>query len=283
MPLLPLLLTLILSLSSPVWADERITWQENTTITTDDVAGSYQQIEYQLSNPLHFWPQPDGTWTGWFEQQTDDIENPTSTIHPLDGLAITGSRFSSKRFSGQFAILSLPAGEGLFISAPGLRLESGTPPVLYRKDDVSALSPSFLREKNRPLDRYWPPNLLDGNEATAWAEGAAGPGIGVRIRLLFAKPQIVRSLTITNGYAKNPRVFSASGRVKTLAVLTPAGEVTSLALADLATPQTLPVNITAPTPWIDLEIRDVFPGSKFQDTCLSEIEIDPIPGNEENP
>lgn len=151
---------------------------------------------------------------------------------------------------------------------------------------------------------YGPTNLADADPATAWCEGAKGPGIGevVVIEVPPGKP-----LTIRNGYGKSPERFAQNGRIRRVEI-TLLGQgwtypVTDVAaalpvlgrheveLADTAEPQALPLpSWTTPASWaptvamnisvdpadqqpafLALRILSTYPGSKWQDTCVSEI------------
>lgn len=59
-------------------------------------------------------------------------------------------------------------------------------------------------------DRYSPFNLIDGDTATAWVEGAEGFGLGEVVRL--AVSEIPRVIGIWPGYQRTQSIFLRNGR-----------------------------------------------------------------------
>lgn len=55
---------------------------------------------------------------------------------------------------------------------------------------------------------YSPRNAFDGNSATAWVEGGAGPGDGEWIEVEFPKELPVDGIAIQPGYRKSPSTFA---------------------------------------------------------------------------
>jgi hypothetical protein len=136
------------------------------------------------------------------------------------------------------------------------------------KDEFAYYATSCLA--STPM-RYTVDNLFDGKGDTAWAEGVDGPGIGEKLRMAWGEPLAVESLRITNGYAKSDAVFANNNRVKELKITLSNGKSWSVILADNGSPQTIPIDAKVHS--IDLEIESVYPGTKYDDTCLSEVRV----------
>ncbi len=66
------------------------------------------------------------------------------------------------------------------------------------------------------ISSYDPGKAFDGDPATAWVEGAAGPGIGETIVAAFV--EYPEALGFINGFARNQNLFQRNHRVKTLSV-----------------------------------------------------------------
>jgi hypothetical protein len=66
------------------------------------------------------------------------------------------------------------------------------------------------------MSRYDPGKALDGDPATAWVEGAPGPGIGETIVLGFS--HYPEALGFINGFARNRNLFVRNHRVRSLNV-----------------------------------------------------------------
>ncbi len=122
---------------------------------------------------------------------------------------------------------------------------------------------STLKDKN---NRYDAGNLLDGSSGS-WCEGAKGDGIGEKVSLEFRREVNLRSLSIINGL-KSGKYYGMNNRVKEIRI---NGE--SHILKDSPREQTIIFNKTLRVKKLVLEIGSVYPGSKWKDTCLTEIGI----------
>jgi hypothetical protein len=141
-------------------------------------------------------------------------------------------------------------------------------------------------------------NLLDGNDSTAWCEGAPGSGVGEWIEFQFAAPVLVDGFFIAPFYAKDRTTMFANARLKTLEVVTDEGSVL-VGFSDQKPEETFvdsaqfsyaPVYVLFYNPWphykwvssvghsvktksLRLIVRDVFPGAKYQDLCISSVNL----------
>lgn len=117
---------------------------------------------------------------------------------------------------------------------------------------------------------YGPENLFDGSDRTAWCEGVPGTGAGQSVTLSFGGEAMPNWLVLKNGYAKNADVFYKNARPRTVEVRTSTGSSYRTQLADTTAWQEL----SLPNEWIDwvsITIIDVYPGSKWSDTCITEL------------
>lgn len=161
--------------------------------------------------------------------------------------------------------------------------------------------------------RYGSQNLVDGNNATAWVEGAEGSGVGEFI--YFVLPDSSRFINVYNGYCKSKSLWEQNNRVKRMKVtyhvgINAEGFVTEIAdvykalqfpsefyidLEDAISLQTflIPFNdadlktfgqqvvegfnreydipIRKIYNILRFEIVDVYKGTKYDDTCISEF------------
>jgi hypothetical protein len=144
---------------------------------------------------------------------------------------------------------------------------------------------------------FGPISAFDGLSESSWCEGASGDGIGEYLQCTLAEP--VWSITIRNGFTRFPAAdwmfadysfedsirddalgikdyFSMNNRVKTLEISTPGGEVLyTLNLADRRDTQTFS-GIFLPAKTLHFIIREVYPGSRWSDTCLAEMSFTPV-------
>ncbi|HEX4301974.1 MAG TPA: TIR domain-containing protein [Rhizomicrobium sp.] len=123
------------------------------------------------------------------------------------------------------------------------------------------------------LNAYGPQNLFDGNPATAWCEGVAGPGDGQEIVLEFSAPTVVGAITVVNGYAKSDATFANNNSVHTLTAIWPDGTTSALELADSKASQTVSTGRDALVKRVRFRIDSVNGGSKWPDSCISELRV----------
>lgn len=136
---------------------------------------------------------------------------------------------------------------------------------------------------------YEPGNLTDGNLNTVWSEGVPGYGIGEHIvmtrRFNWDAPQThkifeYRTICIVNGYAQNETKWQNNSRVKTMSVHVNDILLLRLHLVDTIKPQYFDISQLGLTTLAGEEIKfrftieDVYPGEKFEDTCVTGIEIE---------
>jgi hypothetical protein len=133
---------------------------------------------------------------------------------------------------------------------------------------------SQLIENNRPSDAYQPGHLADGKDSTCWAEGVDGPGIGEWVQFGFDVPKTLKAMKIIAGYTKTPNVYRANNRVKKLKLVFSDGESQTVDLADQYGFQRILIDRERPTRFIRLVIMDVYKGSSYDDTCISEVEFE---------
>lgn len=135
---------------------------------------------------------------------------------------------------------------------------------------------------------YAASNLFDGNPSTTWAIGAKKfekfeketeghfPRM-VGIKTIQQYP--IERLVITNGYAKNNESWRNNARAKTITIMgctedsKLADELYSGTLSDTSEPQTVILRKTGRYDYYNLIIEDYYPGKKWDDICISEIEV----------
>lgn len=179
------------------------------------------------------------------------------------------------------------------------------------KDGV--VSTSFLKEKAKPVDYYAPWKANDNNVRTAWVEGKKGDGIGEKIYLnIIGRPAdefkaMKINFFIINGYAENEKLFLLNNRIKKakLTIYEAKFDICGgnyskrysnlmlnssniIMLKDTMEGQLIPVEIkeiksiknnnnnSSYSPYLfiaELEILEIYKGSKFDDSCISEFRV----------
>lgn len=129
-------------------------------------------------------------------------------------------------------------------------------------------------------------NLFDKDPSTTWAVGAKKfekfeketEGHFPRM-VSISTPDLLERLVITNGYAKNNQSWRNNARAKNITIMgctegsNLADNLYSGTLSDTAEPQTITLRKTGQYDYYNLIIEDYYPGEKWDDVCISEIEV----------
>ncbi len=110
--------------------------------------------------------------------------------------------------------------------------------------------------------------LFDGNKDTCWAEGVDGIGEGEYIEVWFTTPLYLTQIEFLNGYMKNEDVFKANGRIKKAELRFSDG---SSCEANLENSDMVSFESPVLTDYLKITILEAESGTKYDDTCLSEI------------
>jgi hypothetical protein len=132
---------------------------------------------------------------------------------------------------------------------------------------------------------------FDGNKDSAWCEGVAGQGVG---EVMVVRADAARQTAIWGGFGKSEALFLANSRPRKIKLWvlqaqqslahqygTGHGEIHVLAegeaelkdqngFQDLPVPKFTPLKDGKAT-FLAIQILSVYPGKKYQDTCISEV------------
>ncbi len=172
--------------------------------------------------------------------------------------------------------IGVPAGEARHIEVEELTvvsLPAPEPRDLTPFAEVSASS-------SLPGDQYGtysPYQAVDRAEETSWVEGSSGPGLGQWIELLFPDAFELHALALDVGFDAGDDLFDKNNRIKCATVLFSNGEQTSIEFDDVRGLQQFAM-VRAPGPNVKTTsvrviIDEVYPGSRYDDTCLAEIQV----------
>jgi len=133
---------------------------------------------------------------------------------------------------------------------------------------------SFLTEEINGTSYSYPPRLLlDGDLSTCWAENKDGNGIGEVLTVSFPTKVFIQKLAMDIGFDRSASLFFANGRIKEIEIALENQEVFTHRFHDKRGLQVLELPDSIAVKSFEIKILDVFPGSLYQDTCISEIEI----------
>ncbi len=122
--------------------------------------------------------------------------------------------------------------------------------------------------------------LNDGNFKTAWAEGAKDDGIGEWVEFKIknhpgknVKTTTFWGLNISNGYRKSKEIWAKNSRVKQLQMDINGKPRLLINLKDTIFNQNVGFRSfdIKPGDIIRFTIKEIYPGSKYKDTCITEL------------
>ncbi|MBR1821867.1 MAG: peptidoglycan-binding protein, partial [Clostridia bacterium] len=122
---------------------------------------------------------------------------------------------------------------------------------------------------------YTVANAFDGNTATTWAESGAGYGIGEGITFTVATfGRASFTLDIWAGYHKSKSTYYNNGRPRDI-TLTINGVAYRYTLEDVRASQSIVISDFGGGAFVDMGIyiESVYQGSRWQDTCICEIQV----------
>ncbi len=205
-------------------------------------------------------------------------QEPEKILHMLD------KKGTSNRIAAIFSLTVAVVVCSLTIA----NAKSAKPaPVERRLYAKNAEASSFLRNDwNRFRENYHPNYILDGDPKTAWTEGVDGQGEKESISVRFTEMANTTELRlkIRNGYQKTKRLFSRNSRIKQATItLLPSGKTQTLTLKDARGWQTVRVASSGTLHGFRLTVESVFPGTHYDDTCISDVQIYVTSTTRENP
>ena len=198
-------------------------------------------------------------------------------IHDLVGGRIEELRWTGEQFRVWGALRTdVPSYGGRYIAVEYLEVVSAPVAETRNLTPLATVSASSHLRTDR-WGQYQSWMVTDSRRETAWAEGIAGPGIGEWIQLTFPGTIEVHSISLDIGYDRNADVFTKNNRIKRVTLIFSNGERVELGFADRRGIQEIPL-VRAPGPniettYVRVVIEEVFPGWKYDDTCLAEIEV----------
>ncbi len=147
---------------------------------------------------------------------------------------------------------------------------------------------SFLwNDWNKYVENYHPNYVGDDDARTAWVEGSAGSGAGewVRLQVTPLEKTTRLRLRIRNGYQKSKGLFAANARAKDVVVrLLPSNVERKATLADQDGWQELTIDQpSGPMRAVELQVGTAYEGTKYQDLCISDVQVFATSETEDNP
>jgi hypothetical protein len=147
---------------------------------------------------------------------------------------------------------------------------------------------SFLwNDWNKFVENYHPNYVADDDPATAWVEGAKGSGAGewLHIQTTPLDHTTRIRLRVRNGYQKSKDLFAANARAKDVTLrLLPSKIERKVTLADRDGWQDVAIDQPAGlVHTVELAITSVYEGSKYEDLCISDVQVFATSQTPDNP
>lgn len=129
-------------------------------------------------------------------------------------------------------------------------------------------------QSSSSLQGYDLDNAFDSNEDTMWVEGVRGNGIGEYISISLDEAHELNGITIRNGNWKSRDDYEKNNRVKMIQITFSDGSQRQFELEDNFY-EPCQVNFINParTNSLKIEIMDVYEGTTYQNTCITDISI----------
>ncbi len=151
---------------------------------------------------------------------------------------------------------------------------------------ISVEASSVLKTTSKDNATYIAGNVSDGNYKTAWVEGVDGNGEGQILVLHLDGTHKISRLKIYNGYLKTKRRYAINGKVTSamidygnghqqlvnLNTMNLPEEESDFSFGELGETEIIPDG-ECETDTIIVTIMGAVAGSKYTDTCISEIEV----------
>lgn len=115
--------------------------------------------------------------------------------------------------------------------------------------------------------------LIDGDISTAWVEGMSGQGIKESVSVYFDGEYLINGIKINAGYQKNDELYSKNSRPAKVGIVFSDGTYEVHELDDVNNVQDIVFYGAMVTSKVSLMIEDVYSGTKYEDTAISEISI----------
>lgn len=162
-----------------------------------------------------------------------------------------------------------------FIEVSRLEQDSQAESVIQNLSSFASASASSELPADR-LGNYQAQAAIDGRLESPWCEGAARTGTGQWLLLELPGPVQLSQVRLANGYEYNDDIYQDNNRLKMARLLFSNGEV-SWELEDERGYQSLNLEQLLgrenETIFVRIQIEDTYPGSKYDDSCIAEIEI----------
>lgn len=151
-------------------------------------------------------------------------------------------------------------------------IEEKINPIRSARDKIQVFASSTLIDTTGIGFDYSPKQVLDQDFSTSWTEDVEDEGVGEWIRLDFPSQAKINTLGIVPGYARDEEIYAENNRLKSFELEFSDGTKITKTLPDTYGMHFVEFS-TVKTTSLKLTIKSVYKGSKYNDTCIAELDI----------
>lgn len=159
-----------------------------------------------------------------------------------------------------------PAEEGY-----SLKLTEETDISQYQKITPTGAEADSQKESGE--EGYGAEKAIDGDQTTSWQEGEEGTGEGKNIKINLDGAHAVRCLVLNLGNWRSDELWKYNTRPKTLTIQIGEQFQKNVEFTDEKTSFCLVLEEPAEASFVSLTIQESYPGERWEDNCISEVEI----------
>lgn len=139
----------------------------------------------------------------------------------------------------------------------------------YSADASSYINSNHIGERG-VIVRY-PDSAIDGDPSTSWQEAATDYGINQWLTVYFSQSESVGTMTFKLGNWEDSTSYKQNGRPSELRIDFSDGSSVTVQFSDKMSEYEVTLSKNVTTSWVKFTILGAYPGSKYEDTCISEI------------
>lgn len=143
----------------------------------------------------------------------------------------------------------------------------------WRKDGISIQASDCLFDSKCPL-KYSIQNAFDGDPATSYVENTEDNLMRIVFRQISIRKDLEIKFSIINGYGSNASLYEANNRIKKCGLANGANTPFLVELNDMNLSyqaKTIKRDESAYTGLFEFVVTDIYKGSKYNDTCIAEL------------
>ena len=141
----------------------------------------------------------------------------------------------------------------------------------YQKLPVASTEENSVKE-SESYD-YSAKNAVDGDVSTSWQENEEGAGEGKGFQMTLDGPHKIRYVVLHLGNWRSDQLWDYNARPKTLTIQVGDQQVKDVEFSNEKKKFCLSFDEPVEASYISLYIKEAYEGSRWQDNCISEVEL----------